>query len=113
WYVVNSQGPNVEQALQFLNDMVFTEAGQNYMVNEAGMVPAFYNVTLEPQGQLSIAVMKAAAANDIFSWGFGALPDAFGQNFLAPVIELFAQNVIDTPTFVQMMADEIAKIPTL
>ncbi|MCL2545507.1 MAG: ABC transporter substrate-binding protein, partial [Clostridia bacterium] len=41
WYVVNSQGPNVEQALQFLNDMVFTEAGQNYMVNEAGMVPAF------------------------------------------------------------------------
>lgn len=113
WYCVNSQGKNVEEALKFLNDMVSTEAGQDYMVNKAGMVPAFASVKLEPAGDLSRAVMKAAAAGDIYSWGFGMMPDGFGQNNLGPVFELLAQDAIDVATFVDMVTAEIAKIPTL
>ena len=111
WYVVNSQGKNIEEALKFLNDMVFTPEGQDYMVNKAGMVPAFSSVTLQPSGQLSQAIMKANAAGKIYSWGFGFMPDGFGMNQLGPIFELLAQNAIDVPTFVDMAAAEIAKIP--
>lgn len=113
WYVVNSQGANVEEALAFLNNMVTTEEGQNYMVNEAGMVPAFGNVTLQPSGDLSKAVMAANAAGEIYSWGFGYLPDGFGQNQLGPIFELLAQGAIDAATWTEMVASEIASIPTL
>lgn len=111
WYVVNSQGKNIEEALKFLNDMVFTAEGQDYMVNKAGMVPAFSSVALQPSGQLSQAIMKANAAGNIYSWGFGFMPDGFGMNQLGPIFELLAQNAIDVPTFVDMVAAEIAKIP--
>jgi len=113
WYVVNSQGENVEEALAFLNNMVTTEEGQNYMVNEAGMVPAFGNVTLQPSGDLSKAVMAANAAGEIYSWGFGYLPDGFGQNQLGPIFELLAQGAIDAATWTEMVASEIASIPNL
>jgi raffinose/stachyose/melibiose transport system substrate-binding protein len=113
WYVVNSQSAHADEALKFLNDMVFTDAGQNYMVKEAGMVPAFASVTLKPEGQLSVAIQDAAAKGDIFSWGFGYLPDGFTMNQLGPVFELFAQKVLDVPAFVDMVAEAIAGIPGL
>ena len=113
WYVVNSQSPNKAEAIKFLEDMVATEAGQDYMVNKAGMVPAFSNVTLTPSGDLSKDVMKAAGAGDIYSWGFGYLPDGFGSNNLGPIFELLAQKAIDVDTFVDMVAAQAAEIPGL
>ena len=113
WYVVNSQSPNKDQAIKFLEDMVATEAGQDYMVNKAGMVPAYSNVTLEPSGDLSKDVMKAAGAGDIYSWGFGYLPDGFGQNNLGPIFELLAQKAITVDDFVAMVAEQAATIPGL
>ncbi|MBQ8074123.1 MAG: extracellular solute-binding protein [Clostridia bacterium] len=113
WYVVNSQSPNKDEAIKFLEDMVATEAGQDYMVNKAGMVPAFSNVTLEPAGDLSKDVMKAAAAGDIYSWGFGYMPDGFGQNNLGPIFELLAQKAITVDQFVDMVEAEFAQIPAL
>ncbi len=113
WYVVNKNSPNVDQALKFLNDLVFTEAGQNYMVKEAGMVPAFKNVTVEPAGQFSVAIKNAAAKNDIYGWGFGYMPDGFLMNTLAPTFELFARGELDLNGFVEMIAAQIATIPEL
>ena len=113
WYVVNSQSPNKDEAIKFLEDMVATEAGQDYMVNKAGMVPAFSNVTLEPAGDLSKDVMKAAAAGDIYSWGFGYMPDGFGQNNLGPIFELLAQKAITVDEFVAMVKDQFTQIPAL
>ena len=56
FYVINSESKNVEAAKKFLSDMVFTEEGHNFMVNEAGMIPAFSTVSLNPAGQLSKSV---------------------------------------------------------
>ena len=77
------------------------------------MVPAFSNVTLTPSGDLSKDVMKAAGAGDIYSWGFGYLPDGFGSNNLGPIFELLAQKAIDVDTFVDMVAAQAAEIPGL
>ena len=113
WYVVNQNAGNVDEAIEFLNYMVTSELGQNYMVNEAKMVPAFTNVTLAPATPLSKSVMEWNAAGKTYSWQQYKLPDGFGMGTLGAIYELLASGAIDEPTFEQMMKDAIATIPTL
>ena len=113
WYVVNQNAGNVEQAVDFLNALALSEAGQNYMVNKAAMVPAFTNVTLEPATPLSKSVMEWNAAGKTYSWQQYKLPDGFGMGTLGAIYELLASGAVDEPTFEQMMKDAIATIPTL
>lgn len=110
WYCVNSQSPNAQAAKDFLTYMATTEEGANYMVNEAGMVPAFKSVTALPDGQLSQALVAANAKGGNYGVRFGEMPDGFGMNTLAPIYELLAQGAIDTATFVTMITAEIANI---
>ena len=111
YYVVNANSANLEEAIKFLNDMALTEAGQNYMVKEAGMVPAFAGVTVEPDGQFSKAVMNAAGSGDVFGWGFAEMPDGFNMDVLGPIFELYATGDLDLEGFVDMVTDAIATIP--
>ena len=113
WYVINQNAGNVEQAADFLNALALTDAGQDYMVNKAAMVPAFTNVTLEPATPLSKSVMEWNAAGKTYSWQQYKLPDGFGMGTLGAIYELLASGAVDEPTFEQMMKDAIATIPTL
>ncbi len=112
WYVVNANG-NVEEAMQFLNALATTEAGHDYMVNKAAMVPAFTNVEIAPTTPLSKSVMEWNTAGKTYSWQQYKLPDGFGMGTLGGIYELLASGAIDEPTFEQMMKDAIATIPTL
>ena len=113
WYVVNANAGNAEEAIEFLNAMATTEAGHDYMVNKASMVPAFTNVTLQPATPLSKSVMEWNAAGKTYSWQQYKLPDGFGMGTLGAIYELLASGAVDEPTFEQMMKDAIATIPTL
>ena len=113
WYVVNQNAGNAEEAIAFLNALATTEAGHDYMVNKAGMVPAFTNVELQPTGPLSKSVMAWNAAGKTYSWQQYKLPDGFGMGTLGAIYELLASGAVDEPTFEQMMKDAIATIPTL
>ncbi len=113
WYVVNQNAGNAEEAIAFLNALATTEAGHDYMVNKASMVPAFTNVTLEPATPLSKSVMAWNAAGKTYSWQQYKLPDGFGMGTLGAIYELLASSAVDEPTFEQMMKDAIATIPTL
>ena len=112
WYAVNANG-NPEEAIAFLNTLATSEEGADYMVNKAGMVPAFTNVTLLPNGPLSVSLMNWNAAGKTYSWQQYKLPDGFGMGTLGAIYELLASGAIDEPTFEQMMKDAIATIPTL
>ncbi|GHU67764.1 ABC transporter substrate-binding protein [Clostridia bacterium] len=111
WYVVNSQSANIDEAKAFLTAMATTPEGHKYIVETAGMVPAFKSVTEKPTGPLSIAVMEASVAGKIFNWQQYKLPDGFGMNTLGPIYELLANGTLDTAAFVQMVTDAIATIP--
>ena len=113
WYVVNQNAGNAEEAIEFLNALATTDAGHDYMVNKASMVPAFTNVTLEPATPLSKSVMEWNAAGKTYSWQQYKLPDGFGMGTLGAIYELLASGAIDEPTFEQMMKDAIATIPSL
>jgi raffinose/stachyose/melibiose transport system substrate-binding protein len=97
FYVINSKASpeRIQAAKDFLNFMVYSDEGANYMVNEAGMVPAFSNVTLEPSGGFSKALVRANAAGGNYGVFFGKMPPGTGQDILAPIFDIFAQDPSD------------------
>jgi raffinose/stachyose/melibiose transport system substrate-binding protein len=107
YYVINKESKNVEAAKQFLNDMVFTDSGNKYMVEKAGMIPAYANVKLNPTGQLSKSVQEWAAAGKIYSWNQYLFSTDFRDQTLAPIYNQFALGVFDKEMFVNYMAEAI------
>jgi raffinose/stachyose/melibiose transport system substrate-binding protein len=103
FYVINAESDNIEAAKQFLEDMVYTQAGQNFMVNEAGMIPAFGNVDMNPTGQLSRSVQEWNAAGNVYSWNQYQFSGEFRDQTLAPIYNRFATGQIDKAEFVRLM----------
>jgi len=97
FYVINNKiSPEKAQAAKdFLSFLVYSEEGADYMVNQAGMVPAFKNVTLQPSGGFSKALVRANAAGGNYGVYFGKLPAGTGQSKLAPIFDVFAQDHSD------------------
>jgi raffinose/stachyose/melibiose transport system substrate-binding protein len=113
WYCVNPKSPNAAAAKAFLTAMATTPAGQDYMVNQAGMIPAFKSVKLQPKGQLSQALMAANAKGGNYGVFFGMLPDGAGQNVFAPIYDLFAQHPDNIDQFMSDMKKAIATLPSM
>lgn len=105
FYVINSESKNIEAAKQFLNDMVFTPEGQDFMVNKAGMIPAYSNVKLNPAGQLSKSVQQWAAEGKVYSWNQYNFTGDFRDLTLAPIYNQFANGSIDKAKFVELMKE--------
>ncbi|MGD9938929.1 MAG: ABC transporter substrate-binding protein [Clostridia bacterium] len=113
WYCVNNQSPNAEAAKAFLASIASTPDGHEYMVNQAGMIPAFKSVTLKPSGQLSQALMAANAKGGNYGVFFGMLPDGAGQNVFGPIFDLFAQNPDNLDQFITDMKRAVANLPKM
>jgi raffinose/stachyose/melibiose transport system substrate-binding protein len=103
FYVINKNSDNVETAKQFLKDMVYTKEGQNFMVKEAGMIPAFANITLNPDGQLSQSVQKWSAAGKVYSWNQYYFSGDFRDQKLAPIYNQFANGMVTKAEFIDLM----------
>lgn len=110
WYVVNSQSKSAAAAKKFLNDLVFTEAGQKFQVVEAGMIPAFSNIKLKPTGPLSQSVQEWAAKGKIYNWNQYMLPNAFRNDTLAPIYNQFATGAITKAQFIELFTNAIASL---
>lgn len=97
FYVINNKAGDdrIQAAKDFLNFLVYSEEGADYMVNKAGMVPAFANITLEPSGGFSKALVRANAAGGNYGVYFGKLPTGTGLSKLAPIFDVFAQDHSD------------------
>jgi len=113
WYCVNPKSPNAAAAKAFLTAMATTPEGQDYMVNKAGMIPAFKSVKLQPKGQLSQALMAANARGGNYGVFFGMLPNGAGQNVFGPIYDLFAQNPDNIDQFVADMKKAVAGLPSM
>lgn len=103
FYVINSESANIEAAKQFLADMVYTEAGKNFVVNEAGMIPAFSAIDQSPSGQLSQSVQRWNAAGNVYSWNQYQFSGEFRDQTLAPIYNRFATGQIDREEFMRLM----------
>jgi raffinose/stachyose/melibiose transport system substrate-binding protein len=110
FYIVNARSPGVEEAKAFLRALASTPEGHNYMVNEAGMIPAFKSVTLHPAGTLSQSVQNWAGQGKIYSWKQNDMPSGFGMNALGPIFTEMARGNIDVARFVELFTAEVANI---
>jgi len=110
WYLVNPKSKNPEAAKKFLIAMASTKEGQEYMVNKAGMVPAFKSCKLSPAGQLSKAVQEWSNQGKIYAWQQNEMPDGFGMNTLGPIFHQMASGQIDPQGFVKLATDAIKTI---
>ena len=113
WWCVNVKSPNAEAAKAFLASIAGTQEGHDYMVNKAGMIPAFKSVKLQPTGQLSRALMEANARGGNYGVFFGMLPDGAGQNVFGPIFDLFAQNPDAIDQFTADMKKAVAGLPNM
>lgn len=105
FYVINAESENIDAAKQFLNDMVFTDAGQEFMVNEAGMIPAYKNVELNPKGQLSRSVQNWAAQGKVYAWNQYQFTGEFRDQTLAPIYNQFATGQISKGEFISALTE--------
>jgi len=103
FYVINKDSKNVAAAKRFLNDLVYTEAGNKYMVIDAGMIPAFKNVKLNPSGQLSKSVQFWAASGNIYSWNQYSFTQEFREKTLAAIYNQFATGAVTKAQFIDLM----------
>ena len=103
YYLVNRNSKNLAAAKKFLDDLVFTEAGNKYMVVDAGMIPAYSNVKLNPAGQLSRSVQAYAAAGKIYSWNQYYFTEDFRNKTLAPIYNQLATGAITKAQFIDLM----------
>ena len=112
WYILNARAnpQGIEDAKQFLIAMASTPEGHDYMVNRAGMVPAYNSVRLQPPGQFSRAVQEYANAGRIYAWQQNELPDGFGMNILGPIFAQLAAGQIDVQGFVRLVTQATAEI---
>jgi raffinose/stachyose/melibiose transport system substrate-binding protein len=110
WYLVNARAQNIEEAKAFLAAMASTREGQDYIVNKAGMVPAFKSCTLQPDGPLSKAVQEWSSRGKIYSWQQNEMPDGFGMNTLGPIFGQMASGAINVQEFVRLFTNAVATI---
>jgi raffinose/stachyose/melibiose transport system substrate-binding protein len=110
YYVINKDSENMDAAKEFLNYMATNEAGHNYMVNEANMVPAFTNVILKPKAPLSSNVAEWVATGKAYTWLQNDMPDGFGMGTIAPLYESFAKGDIDKAEFINQIKMKIEEL---
>ena len=110
WYLINSRSRNIEEAKKFLTAMASTTEGHDYMVNQAGMVPAFKSVRLNPSGPLSKAVQQWSSAGKIYAWQQNEMPDGFGMETLGPIFHQMALGQINVARFVELFKTAVSTI---
>ncbi len=103
FYVVNAESEAVSAAKKFLVGMASTPEGAAFMVKDAGMIPAFSGISLNPDGQLSRSVQEWSAAGKVYSWNQYNFSGDFRDGTLAPIYNQFANGKISKAEFIARM----------
>jgi len=105
FYLVNAESERASMAKKFLVDLAMSSAGADYMVNEARMIPAFANISLRPEGQLSSSVQNWMSEGKVYSWNQYLFTGEFRDKILAPIYNQLANEEINKAQFIQLMTE--------
>jgi len=103
FYAINKDSKNLAMAKKFLTDLATTPEGAQYMVKEAGMIPAYSGISLQPEGQLSQSVQAWSAAGKVYSWSQYYFTGDFRDKTLNPLYNQFATGKITKAQFIDLM----------
>lgn len=93
YYSVNKDAAGAAYAKEFLNYIALTERGHKYMIQEAFMIPAFKNVTLQPADPLAKSIMKFNAEGRTLTWQFTKYTGKnWGMQKVAPITAQYGKD---------------------
>lgn len=86
-WVVNKNSSVKREAKEFLNWLVTSDTGKEYMTKEFKFIPAFKSIkgTDEDLGQLGMEVQKYTDANKTLSWNWFRFPNGMSPEFAAAI----------------------------
>lgn len=87
YWVVNKDSKVKAEAKEFLNWLVTSDTGKNYMTKEFKFIPAFSNITAnaEDLGQTGAEVQKYSTDGKVLSWNWPKYPEGATQEFGATI----------------------------
>lgn len=105
WWAVYRDG-NVEGAKAFLQ-WVSTDAGQKFMVEEAGCVSPFASCTRVADDPFAPAIAEYTAAGKTSSWHWLDQPGNLAQDYTGIIFQDYAAGKLDTAGYVSTMQQAI------
>ena len=69
--------------------MVESQSGQEALVNDMNMIPAFKNFKVESKSSLNKSITKFNNEGKTLRWAFTNFPDGFTMNSVGPVFSKF------------------------
>ncbi|WP_438495060.1 ABC transporter substrate-binding protein [Paenibacillus sp. IHBB 3054] len=92
-YVVNSKSAHPEEAKAFLNWLVSSETGKQYLTKEFKFIPAETDIetAAEDIGQVAVAVQEKSAT--ALGWNWDMFPDGVTQGFGAAMQEYLGGQI--------------------
>ena len=89
YWVVNKDSKVNKEAKEFLDWMVSSQTGQEAIVKDMNMIPAFTNFAVESDNSLNKSISEFNKAGKTLPWAFTNLPDGFTMNNIGPVFSKF------------------------
>lgn len=89
YWVVNKDSKVNKEAREFLDWMVSSQTGQEALVKDMNMIPAFTNFTVESENPLNKSVSEYNKSGKTIPWAFTNLPDGFTMNNIGPLFSKF------------------------
>ena len=89
YWVVNKDSKVNKEAKAFLDWMVSSPTGQESLVKDMNMIPAFTNFTVESDNALNKSISEYNKAGKTLPWAFTNFPDGFTMNNVGPIFSKF------------------------
>jgi raffinose/stachyose/melibiose transport system substrate-binding protein len=89
YWVVNKDSKVNKEAKEFLDWMVTSKTGQESLVKDMNMIPAFTNFTIESDNKLNKSISEYNKAGKTLPWAFTNFPDGFSMNNIGPLFSKF------------------------
>ena len=89
YWVVNKDSKVNKEAKEFLDWMVSSKTGQEALVKDMNMIPAFTNFSVESDNALNKSISEYNKAGKTLPWAFTNFPDGFSMNNIGPVFSKF------------------------
>lgn len=90
YWVVNKDSAVNKEAKAFLDWMVSSDVGQESLVKDMNMIPAFKGFKVESDNALNKSITKFNNAGKTIQWAFTNLPDGFTMEEVGPIFSIFA-----------------------
>ena len=113
YWAVNKDSKVNKEAKEFLDWMVESETGQNALVKDMNMIPAFTNFKPESTEYLNKSINEYNKAGKTLKWTFSGFPDGFTMNNIGPVFSKFLDTDMGDEAQAQALKDMTSALDSL